>query len=354
MADIQIQNAQKTFGGTKVLHDISVDIRDGEFLVLVGPSGCGKSTLLRMVAGLESFSSGNLTIGGRSVTNLPPKDRDIAMVFQNYALYPHMTVERNMGFSLELAHVDKATRKQRVRSAAEVLGLVPLLGRYPRQLSGGQRQRVAMGRAIVRQPAVFLFDEPLSNLDAQLRVEMRSEIKSLHQRLGATIIYVTHDQVEAMTMADRIAVMNGGHVEQLGSPMELYDRPANIFVAKFIGSPSMNLIKGCLRVCEGSQQFVSEAGDVLSLGPISASFAEQEIMLGVRPEDFAIAESGFEAQVSLVEPMGSETQIMCRYAGTNLNVLMRERRTINTGATLRIAPDIASVHLFDHKTGRRL
>lgn len=353
MADIQIRNAQKTFGDTKILHDISVDIRDGEFLVLVGPSGCGKSTLLRMVAGLESFSSGNLTIGGRSVTNLPPKERDIAMVFQNYALYPHMTVERNMGFSLELSHVDKDTRKQRVRSAAEVLGLVPLLDRYPRQLSGGQRQRVAMGRAIVRQPAVFLFDEPLSNLDAQLRVEMRSEIKGLHQRLGATIIYVTHDQVEAMTMADRIAVMNGGHVEQLGTPMELFDRPANTFVGKFIGSPSMNLIPGRLRVRKGSHEFVSESGDVLSLGVGMANQVESDVMLGVRPENLIIADEGLEAQVSLVEPMGSETQLICRYASSNITVLIRDRREVKVGTTVRITPNIASMHLFDRQTGRR-
>ncbi len=354
MANIQIENAQKTFGGIKVLHDISIDIRDGEFLVLVGPSGCGKSTLLRMVAGLESFSSGNLTIGGRSVTNLPPKDRDIAMVFQNYALYPHMTVERNMGFSLELADVDKEARRQRVLDAAEVLGLVPLLARYPRQLSGGQRQRVAMGRAIVRQPAVFLFDEPLSNLDAQLRVEMRSEIKSLHQRLGATIIYVTHDQVEAMTMADRIAVMNGGHVEQLGSPLELYDRPANRFVAKFIGSPSMNLIPGRLGGHCADRQFISEAGDVISLGRGVAPQLEGEVMLGVRPEALAIADEGLEAHVSLVEPMGSETQLMCRYADSSVNLIIRDRREVKVGTTVRLKPDVASLHFFDRQTGQRL
>ena len=251
MAAVDIRGVRKAFGPVAVIHGVDVSIGDEEFVVLVGPSGCGKSTLLRMIAGLEQITSGEIAIGGRVVNNLPPKERDIAMVFQNYALYPHMTVRDNMAFSLKLRKADQATVDQRVNEAAEILGLVPFLDRYPRQLSGGQRQRVAMGRAIVRDPQVFLFDEPLSNLDAKLRVQMRTEIKSLHQRLRTTSIYVTHDQVEAMTMADRIVVMHDGRVEQIGTPLELYDRPDNLFVAGFIGSPAMNFIKGRLRLDGG-------------------------------------------------------------------------------------------------------
>ena len=244
MANVSIRNVRKAFGSTEVLHGVSVEIDDGEFVILVGPSGCGKSTLLRMIAGLENITSGEIAIGDRVVNNVAPKERDIAMVFQNYALYPHMTVRDNMAFSLSLAKVPKASIDQQVQRAAQILGLAPYLNRYPRQLSGGQRQRVAMGRAIVRDPQVFLFDEPLSNLDAKLRVAMRAEIKELHQRLATTTVYVTHDQIEAMTMADKIVVMNGGNVEQIGAPLELYDRPNNLFVAGFIGSPAMNFLKG--------------------------------------------------------------------------------------------------------------
>src|ERR671925_678041 len=247
MASVTIREVQKAFGTTQVIHGIDITIDDGEFVVLVGPSGCGKSTLLRMIAGLENITAGEIRIGERIVNDLPPKARDIAMVFQNYALYPHMTVAANMCFSLKLRGAPKVEIDTRVRRAAEILGLVPLLERFPRQLSGGQRQRVAMGRAIVRDPQVFLFDEPLSNLDAKLRVAMRAEIKELHQRLKTTTIYVTHDQIEAMTMADRIVVMHDGLVEQIGAPLELYDRPQNLFVAGFIGSPAMNLIKGTIR-----------------------------------------------------------------------------------------------------------
>src|SRR5215213_6557273 len=242
MASVEIRSVKKSYGSAQVIHGVSINIQDGEFVILVGPSGCGKSTLLRMIAGLENISGGELRIGPRVVNDVPPKERDIAMVFQNYALYPHMTVADNMGFSLKLKRAPKAEIKQRVDGAAEILGLTKFLDRYPRQLSGGQRQRVAMGRAIVRDPQVFLFDEPLSNLDAKLRVAMRTEIKALHQRLKTTSIYVTHDQIEAMTMADRIVVMNAGRVEQIGSPLELYDNPANLFVAGFIGSPAMNFI----------------------------------------------------------------------------------------------------------------
>ncbi len=244
MASVGVVNVRKSYGAQEIIHGVSIDIQDGEFVILVGPSGCGKSTLLRMIAGLEPITSGDIKIGERVVNFLPPKDRDIAMVFQTYALYPHKTVAQNMGFALMLRRAPKAEIEARVKRAAEILDLVPYLNRYPRQLSGGQRQRVAMGRAIVRDPKVFLFDEPLSNLDAKLRVQMRAEIKELHQRLKTTTVYVTHDQVEAMTMADRIVVMHDGIVEQSGTPLELYDKPANMFVASFIGSPSMNLIKG--------------------------------------------------------------------------------------------------------------
>jgi multiple sugar transport system ATP-binding protein len=244
MAEVTLRDVRKAFGTVQVLHGVNVDIDDGEFVILVGPSGCGKSTLLRMIAGLENITRGEIAIGGRVVNNVPPKARDIAMVFQNYALYPHMTVRDNMSFSLKLAHAPRDVMEREVDRAARILGLHELLDRFPRQLSGGQRQRVAMGRAIVRNPQVFLFDEPLSNLDAKLRVQMRSEIKELHQRLRTTTVYVTHDQIEAMTMADKIVVMHAGHVEQIGAPLELYDRPANLFVAGFIGSPSMNFLRG--------------------------------------------------------------------------------------------------------------
>src|SRR5262245_14755129 len=247
MAAVVIRDVQKAFGTVEVVHGVSVTIGDGEFVVLVGPSGCGKSTLLRMIAGLENITAGEISIGGRVVNHVPPKERDIAMVFQNYALYPHMTVAANMGFSLKLRGAPRAQIDDRVRRAADILGLNPLLERYPRQLSGGQRQRVAMGRAIVRDPQVFLFDEPLSNLDAKLRVAMRTEIKELHQRLETTTVYVTHDQIEAMTMADKIVVMHDGVVEQIGAPLELYDRPDNLFVAGFIGSPAMNFLTGSIR-----------------------------------------------------------------------------------------------------------
>src|SRR5713226_5661875 len=250
MASVELKQVRKSFGSTQVVHGVDISIADGEFCVLVGPSGCGKSTLLRMLAGLEEITHGEISIGGKVVNRVPPKERDIAMVFQNYALYPHMTVRDNMSFALMLAKQSKDEISARVKKAADILGLDQLLDRYPRQLSGGQRQRVAMGRAIVRDPQVFLFDEPLSNLDAKLRVQMRTEIKELHQRLKTTSIYVTHDQIEAMTMADTIVVMNGGRVEQIGTPLDLYDEPANLFVAGFIGSPAMNFLPG--RIVAGS------------------------------------------------------------------------------------------------------
>src|ERR1700691_4099880 len=298
MANVSIRNVRKTFGSTEVLHGVSVEIDDGEFVILVGPSGCGKSTLLRMVAGLENISDGEIAIAGRVVNNVAPKERDIAMVFQNYALYPHMTVRDNMAFSLSLAKAPKAVIDQQVNRAAQILGLAPYLNRFPRQLSGGQRQRVAMGRAIVRDPQVFLFDEPLSNLDAKLRVAMRAEIKELHQRLATTTVYVTHDQIEAMTMADKIVVMNGGNVEQIGAPLELYDRPNNLFVAGFIGSPSMNFLKG--KVSGGA--FRVDGGTALPLPGNGHGSDGRPIVYGVRPEHFMLSSEGLPATVHVVEP----------------------------------------------------
>src|SRR5215471_9558329 len=314
MASVGIRDVKKAFGQTQVIHGVDITIGDGEFVVLVGPSGCGKSTLLRMIAGLENITAGEIRIGERVVNNVPPKERDIAMVFQNYALYPHMTVAANMGFSLRLRGAPKAEIDARVTQAAEILGLVPLLERFPRQLSGGQRQRVAMGRAIVRDPQVFLFDEPLSNLDAKLRVAMRTEIKELHQRLETTTVYVTHDQIEAMTMADKIVVMHDGVVEQIGAPLDLYDRPGNVFVASFIGSPAMNLLKGTIRA-NGRAEFVSESGIRLPLAAAPGNSDGQPVIYGIRPEHFALAHDGAEAEVQVVEPTGSELQVAAKLGG---------------------------------------
>ena len=348
MASVSIRTVRKAFGSVEVLHGVSVEIEDGEFVVLVGPSGCGKSTLLRMLAGLENITAGEIAIGGRVVNNVPPKDRDIAMVFQNYALYPHMTVRDNMGFSMKLAGAPKELMEQEVQKAAAILGLGELLHRYPRQLSGGQRQRVAMGRAIVRHPQVFLFDEPLSNLDAKLRVQMRSEIKELHQRLKVTTVYVTHDQIEAMTMADKIVVMNHGNIEQAGPPLELYDRPANLFTAGFIGSPAMNLIKG--RPADGG--FRTEGGAVL---PMPAKGNGTASIYGIRPEHMRLTPGeGIPARVQLVEPTGSETQVTVRIGDTPLACAFRERVTARPGEEIRIMPDTALVHLFDAGSGQRV
>src|SRR5881409_4007670 len=311
MATVEIQDAAKSFGTTRVIRGVSIDIRDGEFVVLVGPSGCGKSTLLRMIAGLEGIDAGEIRIGGRRVNGLRPKERDIAMVFQNYALYPHLTVAENLAFSLKLRHAPQQEIEQRVARAAKILGLEPLLARLPKQLSGGQRQRVAMGRAIVRDPQVFLFDEPLSNLDAKLRVAMRAEIRELHQRLKATTIYVTHDQIEAMTMADKIVVMHDGIVEQIGTPLELYDRPDNQFVAGFIGSPAMNFLKGQVKA-NGAASFEGPNGVKLPLRSAPSNSEGQPAVYGVRPEHFTIADDGAEAEIIVVEPTGSETQVFAK------------------------------------------
>ena len=348
MASVSFESIHKSFGATKVLHGISLDIADGEFMVLVGPSGCGKSTLLRMLAGLEDITGGTIAIDGRVVNDLDSKDRDIAMVFQSYALYPHMTVRDNMGFSLRLRKEKNAVISEGVARAARILNLEPYLHRYPRELSGGQRQRVAMGRAIVRDPKVFLFDEPLSNLDAKLRVAMRSEIKALHQRLKTTTVYVTHDQVEAMTMADRIAVMNEGRIEQLGEPLELYDRPANLFVAQFIGSPAMNVFEGVFR-----------NNQVEALGarwPTVANAAEgQSVRYGIRPEHLALGGGdGIAAEVEVVEPMGAETEVLVKVGGQTFTVMTHGRATFGPGEKIRLAPQAAHAHLFDAASGSRL
>jgi multiple sugar transport system ATP-binding protein len=350
MASVQIKDVRKAFGFTQVIHGVSVDIHDGQFVVLVGPSGCGKSTLLRMIAGLEKITAGEIRIGDRVVNNVPPKERDIAMVFQNYALYPHMTLADNMAFSLKLRGAPKDEISRRVGRAAEILGLTQLLDRYPRQLSGGQRQRVAMGRAIVRDPQVFLFDEPLSNLDAKLRVAMRLEIKELHQRLGTTTVYVTHDQIEAMTMADRIVVMHDGKVEQIGPPLELYDRPINLFVAGFIGSPAMNFIRGRI----DSDQFIADGGLRLPIGAAPGDSAGRPAIYGVRPEHFRLTSDGIPVEVVVVEPTGTETQVVVKCGGQEMICVWRERIAARPGETIRIRPDPAVVHLFDEVSGRRL
>jgi multiple sugar transport system ATP-binding protein len=353
MASVAICDVRKAFGATEVIHGVDVLIGDGEFVVLVGPSGCGKSTLLRMIAGLENITSGEIRIGERVVNRVPPKERDIAMVFQNYALYPHMTVAANMGFSLMLRGAPKREIEQRVKAAADILGLTLLLNRYPRQLSGGQRQRVAMGRAIVRDPKVFLFDEPLSNLDAKLRVAMRTEIKELHQRLKTTTIYVTHDQIEAMTLADRIVVMHDGLVEQVGAPLELYDQPRNLFVAGFIGSPAMNFLTGTIRT-NGAPQFESAHGIRLPLTTVPLGNDGRPAIYGIRPEHFVIADDGAEAEVQVVEPTGSELQIAAKIGGDDVVAVFRERYDFKPGDKIRLKPDPRLAHLFDAPSGQRL
>jgi len=353
MASVAIRDVRKAFGAIEVIHGVDVSIADGEFVVLVGPSGCGKSTLLRMIAGLENITAGEIRIGERVVNNMPPKERDIAMVFQNYALYPHMTVAANMGFSMRLRGAPKHEIEARVNRAADILGLGPYLDRFPRQLSGGQRQRVAMGRAIVRDPQVFLFDEPLSNLDAKLRVAMRIEIKELHQRLATTTVYVTHDQVEAMTMADRIVVMHDGLVEQIGAPLELYDQPDNLFVAGFIGSPAMNFLHGTIRL-NGAASFAGPNGITLPLDAAPAGTDGKPAVYGIRPEHFTIADDGAEAEVQVVEPTGSELQVVAKLGGEDIIAVFRERLKFKPGDKIRLKPDPRLVHLFDEPTGKRL
>lgn len=353
MANVQVSDVTKKYGSLQVMHGVSVDIEDGEFVVLVGPSGCGKSTLLRMIAGLETVSSGDIRIGSRVVTNAPPKERDIAMVFQSYALYPHKTVAENMGFPLKMAKRSKAEIDEKVGRAAEILDLTPYLDRYPKQLSGGQRQRVAMGRAIVRDPQVFLFDEPLSNLDAKLRVTMRVEIKELHQRLKTTTVYVTHDQIEAMTMANKIVVMRDGRVEQIGKPLDLYDFPVNLFVAGFIGSPSMNFLQGRIAIRDGRKIVVTDQGIALPMADTNADEG-RAVTYGIRPEHITIGEEGVPVEVSVFEPTGSETLIFGRTGGVPIDALIRERIEVDPGRTMYFHIDPRRAHIFDRETGQRL
>ena len=350
MATVEIRDVKKAFGSVQIIKGVNISINEGEFVILVGPSGCGKTTLLRILAGLETVTSGEIRIGAKVVNNVPPKERDIAMVFQNYALYPHMTVGANMAFSMKLRGASKEEIAQRVGRAARILSLESLLDRYPRQLSGGQRQRVAMGRAIVRDPQVFLFDEPLSNLDAKLRVQMRAEIKALQQTLKTTTVYVTHDQIEAMTMADRIVVMHDGRVEQIGAPLELYDRPANLFVAGFIGSPAMNFVEGTI----AADGFAAKGGLKLPLVRAPNGSAGRPAIYGFRPEHFHLSGNGVSAEVIVVEPTGSETQVLVRAGGQELQCLFRERISARPGETIRVLPEPSQAHLFDPENGQRL
>ena len=355
MASVSFANIEKSFGTTKVIHGIGFDIADGEFMVLVGPSGCGKSTLLRMLAGLEEITGGVIAIDGKEVNDVESKDRDIAMVFQSYALYPHMTVADNMAFSLKLRKADPKMIAERVDKASKILNLDPYLHRFPRELSGGQRQRVAMGRAIVRDPKVFLFDEPLSNLDAKLRVAMRAEIKALHQRLKTTTVYVTHDQVEAMTMADRIVVMHDGRIEQIGTPLELYDRPGNLFVAQFIGSPAMNVVQGTVRRAGGTAHVDVEGGGSWPLdgGP---GVDGQAVSYGIRPEHLTLASggNGVPGQIIVVEPTGAETELLISVGASQVILRTHGRPRVNPDEKVHLAVDPANVHLFDRTSGQRL
>ena len=352
MADVKLNSVRKAFGPVTVLEDIDLDIRHRELVVFVGPSGCGKSTLLRMIAGLEEITGGTVEIDGRVMNDVAPVDRQIAMVFQSYALYPHKSVRQNMGFGLRMAKTPKAEIRRKVEEAAEVLELTPLLDRKPAHLSGGQRQRVAIGRAIVRDPKIFLFDEPLSNLDAALRGQMRIEIARLHQSLDATMIYVTHDQVEAMTLADRIVVLNGGRIEQVGSPIELFERPANLFVAGFIGSPRMNILSGTVSAALGDAVEVEMAG--LSFRYRTSERpgvqARDPLSIGLRPTDFVAGpgDLSFDAVAQVVERLGSETQVLCELMdGDPITVILEGRSRIRVGDRLTVSAPIARVHLFD-------
>lgn len=364
MAKVIVKDIVKTFGKTEVVHGISLDILDKEFVVLVGPSGCGKSTVLRMVAGLEKITSGSVSIGDRIVNDVAPKDRDVAMVFQNYALYPHMNVFGNMSFGLKLSKTPKAEILERVNEAAAILGLEELLHRKPHQLSGGQRQRVAMGRAIVRKPSVFLFDEPLSNLDAKLRTQMRTEIKRLHQKVQSTAIYVTHDQVEAMTLADRIVVMKNGSIEQVGHPMDLFQHPANTFVAAFIGTPPMNLVPARIVKIDGA--LVIRLNDRLRVPiPVKEKMAlseEMDVLMGLRTEDFTVDTGGsrfpdewkLDGTVEVVEPLGGETHMHMNFHGVSFIAKSEGRDVFKAGQQLRMAMNLNHLHLFDAGTTRSI
>ncbi|WP_192181914.1 ABC transporter ATP-binding protein [Mesorhizobium amorphae] len=352
MTDVQFRDLSKSFGHHKILEDINLEINSGEFVVLVGPSGCGKSTLLRMLAGLEPITSGDLIIGGLRANDLPPQKRNIAMVFQSYALFPHLKASDNIGFGPKIRGETRAAIDDKVKKASGILNLFSYLDRYPRELSGGQRQRVAMGRAIVREPSVFLFDEPLSNLDAQLRVQMRTEIKALHQRLKSTIVYVTHDQIEAMTMADRIVVMNLGRIQQVGAPLELYDRPANKFVASFIGSPSMSFVSGALRGSATKAWFETTGGGRLALAG-KAVPEGSTVEAGIRPEHFVVggADDAMAIDVDVVEPTGAETHVYGAIGADTVRAVFRDRLQIKPGDRLPVSVDPANIHLFDKATG---
>jgi multiple sugar transport system ATP-binding protein len=353
MGSVQLRSVAKNFGTVKVLFDINLDIAPGEFVVLVGPSGCGKSTLLRMIAGLEDLTAGDLLIDNVRANNIPPGKRDIAMVFQSYALFPHYTVRENMAFGPKLRGEPLAKIAKKIENAARMLALENELDRRPAHLSGGQRQRVAMGRAIVREPSLFLFDEPLSNLDAKLRVSMRTEIKAIHQKLGNTIIYVTHDQVEAMTMADRIVVMNAGRIEQQGSPTALYDRPANIFVAGFLGSPAMNFIEGVY----DSEGRVEASSGLRVPAPPGLAFAGQKVVAGLRPEHLEVVapdQSVNRALVNIIEPTGQDTLLHVDASGTPLTVSVRRRLAVKLGETIGLTTLPSEVHLFSRVDGHRL
>ncbi len=355
MASVVFDKVRKAYGTIEVVHGIDLAIEDGAFVVLLGPSGCGKSTLLRMIAGLETVSGGDIRIGERNVTHLAPKDRNIAMVFQNYALYPHMSVADNMSFALKRADVPKAEIASKIAGAARILGLDSLLSRLPRQLSGGQRQRVAMGRAIVRDPAVFLFDEPLSNLDAKLRVQMRTEIKELHQRLGTTTVFVTHDQIEAMTMADTIVILRDGRIEQAGHPLAVYDNPANLFVAGFIGSPGMNVVAGTVEM-QANAPVIRTAGATLALPARAAAMVGQAVSYGIRPEHLrpVANDTGLVGTIMTVEPTGPETHVYVRLAGQELCAITQERLPLRPGAPVNLVAAAEHVHLFDAASGIRL
>ena len=352
MSTLSIRGVKKNYGGTQVLHDVDLEVSEGEFVVLVGPSGCGKSTLLRMIAGLEDITEGDILIDGKVVNAASPKERNIAMVFQNYALYPHMSVRQNIGINLQIAGLPKAEVEKRVLEAARVLNIEPYLDRRPGQLSGGQRQRVAMGRAIVRDPAVFLFDEPLSNLDAKLRVQMRSEIKALQTKTPRTSIYVTHDQTEAMTLADRVVIMNAGRIEQIGTALEVYSKPANIFVASFIGSPAMNIFPSTLSA--------SDAGPAIELGDARVRLPDGapgkgDVLVGLRPEHLLLDPDGpISARVLYVEPMGAQTQLAVQAGGRELVVVCAGTTVPSPGQDIRLRVDPNLIHIFDPASGRRL
>jgi len=354
MAELNLTQITKRYGNVTVIPDLSLEVKDGEFLVLVGPSGCGKSTLLRMVAGLEDISGGDLVIGGVRANDVPPQKRDISMVFQSYALFPHMSVKDNISFGPRIRGEKSDAIKERIAKASDILNLSQYLDRAPGQLSGGQRQRVAMGRSIVRDPKVFLFDEPLSNLDAKLRIAMRTEIKALHQKLGTTIIYVTHDQIEAMTMADRIVVMNGGRIEQIGAPLELYDRPANRFVAGFLGSPAMSFVPATYVTGSEGPAVRFESGGVLPVAAIDAAEGTA-LTIGVRPENYSVDPNGpLRLHVEVIEPTGPETLVYGMLEDHPVRCVFRDRLEIRPNDIMRLTVSTAHVHLFAAESGERL